>query len=587
MKRRLSLILAIALILTLFAGCGGKSETSAKPSETAEATSGATSAPTAGPTAAATPAQTDSPYHFAAGNFETDAEGWPLAKYEYELPLTTQEETFSLMTCSYVPQYIPEEGMIGIPIWSNMAEMTGVNIEYNITTIVDTAERFAILLAADDLPDICSQGQNRYNGTQQEAISDGWFVNIADYREYIPNYLYEIRERSKANPNIYEKVFLDDETACVFYTMSKIQTGIGWFIREDLMEELGLGKAKDITTLDQLHEVFKAFKVSYGDEGFWPMILYYCFELGGGKLLSCYNTTLFTFAIGYFKRIGNGQGEFCGAPDDDLAAITTLNEWWNEGLIDPNWSSYTGNPDLGSQFANGTMGYVFLTPDDSVVRNAECVDPDCKYMPTPRMRLTEDQVLKWGLAPNSLGDGSYVVSADCANIPLCLTWIDWQYSEDGSEYISWGPEGDLWNYNENGERMLSDFILNHDAGSTWIMQLYGASTISDGGLVDNSRNYAIPGGKELLEMLEVWDVSGYYDGEYDWHDGIRLTEDQNSEVGRLSGDINTYYAENYSLFLIGERPLNEWDSYIQTLMDIGLERTYEIYNDAYQAYLGA
>jgi hypothetical protein len=65
------------------------------------------------------------------------------------------------------------------------------------------------------------------------------------------------------------------------------------------------------------------------------MILYYCFELDGGKLLSCYNTALFTFSIGYYKRIKDGHVEFCGATDDDLAALTTLNGWWNEGLIDP------------------------------------------------------------------------------------------------------------------------------------------------------------------------------------------------------------------------------------------------------------
>jgi putative aldouronate transport system substrate-binding protein len=135
--------------------------------------------------------------------------------------------------------------------------------------------------------------------------------------------------------------------------------------------------------------------------------------------------------------------------------------------------------------------------------------------------------------------------------------------------------------------MLTDFILNNEAGSTWIMQLYGANTMSDGGLIDNSRNYAVADGEVLMEMNNVWDVSDYYDGEYDWRNGIQLNDSQTGEVNNLSGDINTYYAENYSQFLVGDKPLSEWDTFIQTMMDMGLSRIYEIYDEAYQTYLSA
>ena len=543
MKKKLALIMAIMLVIALFTGCGGNSGGSNGDPNTGDSP-GINASPETTPLTEISPTPEPPQDFLAAGKYEVDAEGWPLGKFEYELPLTTKDITFSLMTVNYTPQYIPEGDLNEIPIWGQMGDMTGVHIEYILATAADCAEKFATMLAADDLPDICSQGQNRYTGSQREAIDDGWFVNIADYREYIPNYLYEIHERSRNDSNVYEQVFLDDDTACVFYNIWKISSGIGWFIREDLMEDLGLGKAADIITVDQLHDVFLAFKAAYGDQGFSPMILYYCFELDGGKLLSCYNTALFTFSIGYYKRLRDGHVEYCGATDDDLAALTTLNGWWNEGLIDPDWSSYSGNMDLDAQFTNGTMGYVFLTPDDAMKRNAVCIDPDCRYMPTPRLRLTEDQVLKWGLAEKPLGSGSYVVSTKCADIPLCLTWIDWQYSEAGSEYISWGPEGDLWAYDSNGKRMLTDFILNNEAGSTWIMQLYGANTMSDGGLIDNSRNYAVAEGETLLDMNGVWDVGSYYNGKYDCPNSIQLKGAQTGEVNNLGGDTNSDHAEN-------------------------------------------
>ena len=595
MKRKIAFIMALLFILALFSGCNGgtaTTPTAAPATEQPAATTAPTAAPTAAPATqkpAETPAPTEAPPpepadHLAKGKVSFDAEGWPAAKYEYELPLTDNDATFSMFTINYTPQYIPEGGMNELPIWGNMGKMTGVHIEYIMSSATTCSEQFAALLAADDLPDITAQGQSRFTGTLWEAIEDSWYANIANYREYIPNYLYELKKASDLNPNSYEKAFLDKDHACVMYGMRRMASNIGWCIREDIMEKLGLGKAEDVTTIDKLHDVFTAMKANR-EEDFYPMILYYCFELSGGRLLSGYNTALFTFSMGYYKRIVDGHVQYCGSTDDDRAALATLAQWYSEGLIDPNWGSYTGNGDLSSQIANSKIAYVHLTVDDCRARDASCTDPDCRYMPTPRLRLYEGQTLKWGLAPNLLGDGSFCVSAKCDDIPLCLSWCDWQYSDAGSDYISWGPEGDLFYYNEAGQKRLTDMILNSDAGTTWILQLYGANTMTEGGLVDTARNYAIDGGEELLAMNQIWDVSSYYDGEYDWHDGIRLSTEQSSEVNSLSGDMNSYYQENYSMFLTGARSMSEWDEFIDTLNTLGLKEILEIYDEAYQAYL--
>lgn len=107
--------------------------------------------------------------------------------------------------------------------------------------------------------------------------------------------------------------------------------------------------------------------------------------------------------------------------------------------------------------------------------------------------------------------------------------------------------------------------------------------MSDGGLIDNSRNYAVAEGEALMEMKRVWDISSYYDGEYDWRNGIQLKDAQTGEVNNLGGDINTYYAENYSRLLVGDKPLRERDAFTQNMMDMSLAR---IYDEAYRSYLG-
>ena len=607
MKRALAILLAVLFAAALFTGCGnapaapataapGASQAPATqaPATQAPATNApATQAPATQAPATQAPA-TEAPItaapegpqnYLAPGNYTVDSEGWPTGKYTYTLPLTTKDITFDMMTINYTPQYIPEDGMAAIPIWAEEIRMTGVNMEYVIASAQNCKEMFATMLASDDLCDITAQGQNRYSGPLREAIEEDWFVNIADYREYIPNYLYEIHERAKTNPNIYDTVFLDKNTAAVFYSLYTDRIGDGWFIREDKMEKLGLGKAKDVITIEDLHQVFLAQKVAYGDEGYIPMGMYNCLEKSGGKMFSGYNTAMFSFSTGYYKRIRDGHVEYCGTTEDDKAAMTTFSTWFAEGLIDPNYASISANADYDAQLIDGKIGYVFLPPDDAARRSRVCVDPDCSFMPTPRLRLYEGQILKYGLAEGVNANGSYTVSCSCEDIPLCLTWIDWKYSDEGSDYISWGPEGTMWEYNDKGQRMLTDFVLKSEAGSTWMLCLYGANIMSDGGLVNNLRTIATSDYDLISEMIKVWDVSGYYDGEYEWRNGVTLDSADSAEVSSLSADVNTYYAENYAQFIDGSRKMDEWDSFVGDMMELGLAKVLEIYDAAYQAYL--
>jgi hypothetical protein len=45
------------------------------------------------------------------------------------------------------------------------------------------------------------------SGTLQTAVDDGYFANLYNYREYMPNYLWEIITRSVNNINLKPTVF--------------------------------------------------------------------------------------------------------------------------------------------------------------------------------------------------------------------------------------------------------------------------------------------------------------------------------------------------------------------------------------------
>ena len=102
MKKTIALVLALMLVLALFAGCnngGGTTTPTSAPATQAPATQApATQAPGSSETPA--PAEEDEgPYHLAAGKYEKDANGFPVEKYEYyPTPLC---ENDSVLTSSY------------------------------------------------------------------------------------------------------------------------------------------------------------------------------------------------------------------------------------------------------------------------------------------------------------------------------------------------------------------------------------------------------------------------------------------------------------------------------------------------------
>ena len=63
-----------------------------------------------------------------------------------------------------------------------------------------------------------------------------------------------------------------------------------------------------------------------------------------------------------------------------------------------------------------------------------------------------------------------------------------------------------------------------------------------------------------------------------------LTVEETEEINQIRSDLDTYMKEMKAAFVTGERSLSEWDSYVETLKDLGAERLVEIYKEAYDRW---
>ena len=570
MKRCWILILALSLLLWLPAGCSGGTGEADPTGHT--------------PAAVTEAAQTESPWQYAAGNYALDARGYPLEPYEYALPLTTAGEVFTFWTSSFTPQYIPEGGMESMPVPVGMEEQTGVHIEYIVNPYDTRAANFATMLAADDLPDIMAQGIDQYPGSYYEAVDDGYFVNLYDYRAYCPNYIYQAT-RDPADLATYEGVFYDEDFIIAFYCLwEDPYYSANKVIRGDYLEKVGM-QAEDLVTWDDWFNALSAIQSQIDAVTFpWPLT-------AGIDIKGSYSTSPSFDTLGFVNSAGlpdvyiyDGQVCFGNMTARDRDYMAMLNRFYDAGLIDPDWGGYVSSVSFADKIGTGEIAIMDMAATEIPGYNASSLDPDCDWVALARPLQYAGQVLHVGGDLSRVTAGNSSISAKCSNIELAVSWCDYRYSPSGSFFNCYGPEGVIWEYNEDGEIRATDWALNHEMGFAWVCSLYALNNIFEHGLEDTDRKTIFEGGEAILETRAFW--SDYdYDGAYQFPVGCRLTAEQEELVNDYAADIQTYIAETYVQFLDGGKPFSEWDAYVDTLWSLGMQEIIDIYQQAYDAYL--
>ena len=278
MKRALILVLAVLMVLSLFAGCGGNTNTppagggeTQAPATQAPATQApATKAPATQAPASAKPAETEAPQETEAPPpeepglpFAVDENGIATEQYNWPLPLTEDDTPFTYWTTCWTPEYLPEDGFGATELPMEAEKRTGVNVEYILAPTTSRNEAFSVMLAADDLCDICCNANSYYTGTVVEMVEDGYFVNVYDYREYMPNFLWHVTYEHPEDTDTRSRVYYYKDFIPVVYSLSiKFGEMIGGYtFREDLLEQVGK-KIDDIVYWQGWEDALMAVKVA-------------------------------------------------------------------------------------------------------------------------------------------------------------------------------------------------------------------------------------------------------------------------------------------------------------------------------------
>lgn len=450
-----------------------------------------------------------------------------------------------------------------------MRDKTGVSLVdvgggSNATTM---SERFLLMLAGGELPDIMVAPWTAYTGGTSAAIAEGYIVDLMDYREFMPNMMKYLDE----NPEIAAQVLTTDgKLGFAPFIKANPVTGMGMVIRKDWLDEVGMSEPE---TIDELHDVLVAFRDKYQCKAPLTFESRWLFLQGAANpISSAWLTT-------YQEYILNGQVQFGPLTKEFKEFIQTLSAWYREGLLDPDFAS-VDKTTVQAKFSNGEAGVSLQQINN--IQNCISANEGTEYavaaLPSMVLNKGDEPQLAWQSIQKYDGGFGYAVSTTCSDIEAACRYLDWRFSEEGMYTMNYGIEGVTYEV-EDGKVRFTDLVMNNEETPSatnardeisWNQNRAGIS-------LDIALAYI----EEAKQWIDIWDahMEDYI------LPTIPYTAEEQERISGKWGDIDSYCQEMILKFVIGSEDLANWDSFVESVKKMGIEDILAAKQEAYDAYL--
>lgn len=477
----------------------------------------------------------------------------------------TSDGATSMYDTTDLPEWCKDMGF-----QENLRQATGVTLEDigGSPASADTTEEFLLMLASGEYSDIIYSNWVAFPGGPSAALNDGYIVDLMDYSMYMPNLMAYLNE----NPDIKALVTTDDGQlyAAPYIKDDGLLTQQGLVIRQDWLDQLNLELPE---TVDELHDVLVAFR---DDLDVVSPLTFECrwlfTQYGACALSSAWDTTYPFYMDGdtvMFGPMTDGYKEF----------VTTLAKWYDEGLIDADLATVDKST-VQAKFSNGESGVSIQQTGN--IDNCVAANEGTDFAATPMESLvlnsgTESEFAQY----SNLFDGSFgfSVSTQCSDVEAACRWLDYFYSEEGSMLINYGLEGISYEI-VNGEVVFTDLILNNEETP---------NTTTARTSIAHPRNWPHVQENSILEysdfdknLLTTWFADKMSERSYPT---VTYTDEESELISEKWSDIDTYAKEMITKFILGTESLDNWDSFISTLEQLGINDILEARQTAYERYI--
>lgn len=456
------------------------------------------------------------------------------------------------------------------PFAKEYAKRTGINVTYIHPAQGQEKENLNLLIASGDLPDIIES--DWLDRDPESSIAKKTIIKLNDLIDSdAPN----LKQFLKDNPDIDKSVQTDSGSYYVFPFIrngEKLLSTAGFILRGDWLEELGMDVPE---TIDEWEKVLTAFKEKKGAA---------CPFVGPSYMLAYFAGA---YDIGYDFYVDNGKVKYGCLEDSFKSYLETMNRWYQKGLIDKSFA-LMDNDYLTTNILNGGAGASFGAGGGAlgVWSNTAKNNGDNKYslvaakFPSSKKGETPEFGNKqW---PYSSLNGA-AITGKSKNAKLAAKFLDYSYSEEGSMLNNFGIEGESYEM-VDGQPKYTELVTNNPEklSMAQALTMYVRAT-NEGPFVQDERYieqyYQLDNQKEALER--------WSDNNHQKHalPQVTLTQEERSEYSKIMTDFTTFRDEAIVAFILGSKPISEFDSFVRECKDRRIDRAIEIYQTAYDRFM--
>lgn len=467
------------------------------------------------------------------------------------------------------------------PFFGELTKRTNVKFDATVIPLSDYNQKRDVMVGAGNAPMIIPK---TYHPSEEAYIAGGAILPVSDYVELMPHLQDKIK-RWNLQPDIEAQLAQADGK---WYLLPGLHEDV-WLdyslgIRTDILERLNLQAP---TTWDELTTVLQAMKPlakPYPLSDRWSTT-----PEGPGA-----NTLLAHMSDGYDTYAGwdwqssywdtaAGKFVFPGAMDQYKQMLQYLNNLVSQKLMDP--ESFTQQDDLARQkFASG-KSFVLSCNAQSLVNELRldmAKIPGATVTKVPRLMGPMGATKRGSRLENGI-----VISRkarDSKNFVAMMQFIDWLwYSDEGQMLARWGIQDQTYTGSaEDGTLKLASDVdwaglnpsgkkkLNADYGYFNGVFAYGGSTkLLNTQFTDEEKKF-----QETMAQRKLRPTAPAHP----------LTEQEREQATLWETALKDHVNQQSLKFILGQRPLSEWDAYVSELKGKNMDQLIDIHNKAADRY---
>lgn len=445
-------------------------------------------------------------------------------------------------------------------IFDEIKKRTNVSLDLTNIPFSDATEKRSLLISAGDAPYVIPL---TYTGDETQFAASGAVLPMSDYVDQMPNFQKYVKEwhledmmdnLRQADGKYYMLPGLQEVSVPVFTLI----------LRKDVFDEVG---AKIPETWDELRDGLAKIKAKYPDshplaDGFegQSMINYAAHAFGTVAGWGLGNATFWNKDEKKFEFAGN---------DGYKQMVEYFRGLYDDGLLDGD--SFTASNDgsgtvtekfaAGKVFAaSGSAGTVqdFSTALDQTVGKGNYELVQIAPPGGPAGQVVE---------PRNFWNG-FMLTTDAAKDPhflAMLQFLDWlYYNPDAREMLRWGVEGQTYTKDANGKITLKPefsydaFGINPD-GKTDILKDLG---FGNNVLADATESRALKESYNSHQLVDYIDAVSSTRTPRAPFPAAPLNESELEQSALMATPIKDTLNTNTLKFILGQRPLSEWSTFL-------------------------